>query len=260
MIQTHNEQCDHFQKDELNALSAIYLSDYEQLKDVHPYSFQIIVAPFVPADQFYHENVVYCKIFIAFPDDYPLKSQRFHFEIQGLSRNFTQDNLIRARKVCEQVIEQHEKEADCQPIVFAVVESLRDYVYDQSMYLQELYDQQNSKTEDNYIYIPPMPKFATNTPVTLESFTIWKKKFDQEIYEIKKREKNFTQLEEMMKKISGKQYFDRKQNKEDDNEVLEIINEDDDIVELEDEDYQGEEDDNDEEDQDRPLYEREQLE
>ncbi|CAD8051377.1 unnamed protein product [Paramecium primaurelia] len=141
-----------------------------------------------------------------------------------------------------------------------IVESLRDYVYDQSMYLQELYDQQNSKTEDNYIYIPPMPKFATNTPVTLESFTIWKKKFDQEIYEIKKREKNFTQLEEMMKKISGKQYFDRKQNKEDDNEVLEIINEDDDIVELEDEDYQGEEDDNDEEDQDRPLYEREQLE
>lgn len=41
----------------------------------------------------------------------------------------------------------------------------------------------------------------------------------------------------MMKKTSGKQYFDRKQNKEDDIEVLEIINEDDDIVELEDEDY-----------------------
>ncbi|CAK62269.1 unnamed protein product (macronuclear) [Paramecium tetraurelia] len=237
-------------RNQMHYLLSIYQT-MSNLKDVHPYSFQVIVAPFVPADQFYHDNVVYCKIFVAFPDDYPLKSQRFHFEIQGLSRNFTQDNLIRARKVCESVIDHHEKEADSQPIVFAVVEALRDYVFDQSMYLQELYDQQNSKPDDNYIYIPPMPKFATNTP-------LWKKKFDQEIYEIKKREKNFNQVEEMMKKISGKQYFDRKQNKEDDVDVQDIINEDDDIVELEDEDYQGEE--YYEEDQDRPLYEREQLE
>lgn len=31
-----------------------------------------------------------------------------------------------------------------------------------------------------------MPKFATNTPVTEETFLIWKRKFEQELFELKK--------------------------------------------------------------------------
>lgn len=57
-----------------------------------------------------------------------------------------------------------------------------------------------------------MPKFSTFTPVTIETFMAWKKKFDQEMYEQKRKSKQFLLQEELSRKISGKHFFDKKKH------------------------------------------------
>lgn len=52
------------------------------------------------------------------------------------------------------------------------------------------------------------PKFATYTPVTLESFTAWKKDFDAR-NKLKKIEKKETEV-----KVSGKKWFLGKKEEE----------------------------------------------
>lgn len=103
------------------------------------------------------------------------------------------------------------------------------------MYFQELYEQMQKKESDNILYIPPMPKFSTYTPVTMETFLAWRRKFDQEQYEIKKRQRQFVEKEELMNKISGKHFFmekkkqgerrgEEEEEKLDDEDALEIDN------------------------------------
>jgi hypothetical protein len=48
------------------------------------------------------------------------------------------------------------------------------------------YEDNSKRSTENVLYIPPMPKFATNTPVTEEAFLTWKRKFEAELYEQKK--------------------------------------------------------------------------
>lgn len=92
-----------------------------------------------------------------------------------------------------------------------------------------------------------MPKFSTYTLVTLESFLGWKKKFDAEIYEQKRRLKTFTLEEEFFNKLTGKTYFEKVREKSDKVEYEEDIN-DDDAEELQEDDYESEDDQDEDED------------
>lgn len=79
----------------------------------------------MPAEFFVPEALVTGRIYIDLPIEYPLKTQRFEFQIQGLSKNFTLDMQQQATAVCEKVLDIYEREAEAQPIVFAVVEAFR---------------------------------------------------------------------------------------------------------------------------------------
>ena len=74
-----------------------------------------------------------------------------------------------------------------------------------------------------------MPKFATFTQVTYENFIAWKKKFDAEMYEVKKRQKGFVE-EELNLKPSGRQFFLKEKQKA----VEEELVDDEDAEEVED--------------------------
>lgn len=63
-----------------------------------------------------------------------------------------------------------------------------------------------------------MPKFSTYTQVTVESFLAWKKKFDAEIYEAKRRIKHYSVEEEFLSKLTGKMYFEKVKDKNDKDE------------------------------------------
>ena len=49
--------------------------------------------------------------------------------------------------------------------------------------------------------------------MTVESFLAWKKKFDAEIYEAKRRIKHFSVEEEFISKLTGKMYFEKIKDK-----------------------------------------------
>ena len=55
-------------------------------------------------------------------------------------------------------------------------------------YLVEGKDQiEQSKDEKEVQQVFERPKYETFTPVTLETFTLWKKAFDQQMAELKKK-------------------------------------------------------------------------
>jgi hypothetical protein len=75
---------------------------------------------------------VFARITIELPVDYPLVKQSFLFEIEGLSTHFTREFTKKATDLCENYLNQREKEAlDKEygeargPIIFGFVESLR---------------------------------------------------------------------------------------------------------------------------------------
>ncbi|KAM3143333.1 hypothetical protein pb186bvf_004665 [Paramecium bursaria] len=197
------------------------------------------------------------RINIELPVDYPHKVQRFWYEIEGVSNHFSRELILKANSVCDQVIQQYESIDDKgQFIIFAVVEALRQWLFDKSQYEQDRFDNVNKTGDDNQFYIPNMPKFQTFTQVTMETFTEWKKKFDQELYELKRKSKQFELDQQLKQKQSGKSYFEEKQQHVDD-----IVDDDDDVEELDAEEIKHINDNEEDSDEDyQPLYEREQIE
>jgi hypothetical protein len=68
---------------------------------------------------------------------------------------------------------------------------LKEWMHDLSLNFQNEYENFQKRETDNILYIPPMPKFATSTPVTEETFLVWKRKFEQELFEAKKQTAKF---------------------------------------------------------------------
>lgn len=60
-------------------------------------------------------------------------------------------------------------------LIFSI---FKEWFYIQSQNNQEIYDNNIKASSENTSYIPLMPKFATFTIVTPETFAIWKKKFE----------------------------------------------------------------------------------
>lgn len=108
---------------------------------------------------------------------------------------------------------------------------------------QEIQDALEKKPVESTLFIHTMPKFATFTPVTPETFAVWKNKFEAEMFEIKRRQKNFMLEEELQLKATGKMFF-MKLNKVDEVEII-----DDDAAELSEEDFRKADSDQEEEPQ-----------
>jgi hypothetical protein len=66
-----------------------------------------------------------------------------------------------------------------------------------------------------------MPTFSTITPVTEDTFLVWKRKFELELWEEKKIQNKGLFQEDDKIKITGRQYFERRLNLDQPNETEE---------------------------------------
>lgn len=113
----------------------------------------------------------------------------------------TRDNLNSITKIVEDLIYENRGK----PIVYDLVEDIRVWIVE---YLVEgkAYHEEDPDVVKKIDEVFERPKFSAFTPVTVESFTAWKKEFD---FKHKKVVKKDTE-----DKLSGKQWFLGKKDEE----------------------------------------------
>ena len=112
-------EVDHFnsQKEELDVLESIYLSDMEVLKATAPYKFSVLCKPFLSSSESSNEEFI-LKIIVEFTRRYPQESPRI--EYLPIS-NINQNNIAEIENVSSKVIEA----AAGNPLIFDIVENAR---------------------------------------------------------------------------------------------------------------------------------------
>ena len=181
------------QLDELEALKAIY---GEGIDIIDSHTFDILVEPF-PGEVC--DTQVRLKM--AYSQNYPEELPFYAFKpIKGISESEVEALCAHARSIMEKDLGS--------PMVFDIIEGVKEWLQNR-LQVQE---------EEAKIEVPVVPKHATYTPVTVESFQAWKTAFLAEQQEREMREKEAIQNDVCMNGISyaevwskptGRQMFEK---------------------------------------------------
>ena len=181
------------QLDEIEALQAIY---GEGIDMIDGHTFDILIEPY-PGES----NEIQVRLRIAYSQGYPLELPFYAFKtVKGLTDPELDLLIKHARSLMDRDIGS--------PMVFDVIEGVKDW-------LQTLHQTQAAAA---LIEVPLVPKHATYTPVTVESFEAWKSAFFREQQEREMQEKEAIQglmcmngltHAEVWSKPSGREMFER---------------------------------------------------
>eukprot|EP01016_Furgasonia_blochmanni_P026266 TRINITY_DN2796_c0_g3_i5.p2 TRINITY_DN2796_c0_g3~~TRINITY_DN2796_c0_g3_i5.p2 ORF type:complete len:397 (-),score=75.50 TRINITY_DN2796_c0_g3_i5:1481-2623(-) len=203
------------QKEELDALEAIYLEEMQVIKDTPPYKFSIECTPFLDThpDETADLEDLGLTIHIEFSNKYPQESAKFELE-PYYDKKVDNRSLHEMEKIIDATFNRNKGS----PMVFEIVEGIRDWI--QHNLVDEVTRRNHRKRRNNEELVDEnllkdgerevqnLSKKATSTTVTYETFLNWKKKFDAEMAELKKL-KTAQLVNEYTHRLTGKQHFER---------------------------------------------------
>lgn len=181
------------QIDELEALRAIY-GDGIDVIDNH--TFDILVEPFPGED-----CDTQVRLRIAYSDNYPAELPFYAFKpLKGITTVELDPLTAHARSIMERDLGS--------PMVFDIIEGVKEWLQNRT----------HKQEEEAKVEVPVVPKHATYTPVTVESFQAWKTNFLQEQQAKEMMEKEAIKNEvcmngityaEVWSKPTGRQMFEK---------------------------------------------------
>lgn len=233
------------QKEELDILESIYMDEIELHNPIPPYKFSIQCRPYMDFSLNEALERFAVRLEIELSRNYPQESPKC--EIKHQVDKITNTDIQQVQKLITRTFE----EMKGSPMLFEIVENIRGWlqnnIVDPDLRPKKLKKKAagdelglDSDYEDEEIVIN-LTKKETYTSVTRESFLEWKKKFDQEMENLRREKGEAASSKE--EKLTGKQLFER-------NLALissDMIDKDDEDVEV---DYTKEEVKEDEEEED----------
>ncbi|KRX03292.1 Ubiquitin-conjugating enzyme/RWD-like protein [Pseudocohnilembus persalinus] len=205
VVQNQDKQLNfiEIQQEELQVLESIYLHDLKILKSSPPFKFEVICKPFLSSYDDVSDAQYNLRIIIEFTKYYPEKAPIIEMEpITNISQNDIALIEQKVSKILEQINES--------PILYEVIETARSWIHYNliDMVADEAAKKEEEKTKRKV--------YDTYTPVTEETFKIWKEKFEKEIQDKKDQENKHRQkeIDEFLKKTTGEDYFKQLQQKE----------------------------------------------
>ncbi|KAL4470407.1 hypothetical protein ABPG74_012018 [Tetrahymena malaccensis] len=221
------------QKEEVDVLESIYLNDMKLLKSSYPFKLEVICKPFTIGTEV-SDKSYNLKVIVDFVKSYPLEGKpRVSYEPLN---DITQDHVAEIELLTSKILARNTG----LPIVFEIVESVRDWI---QCNIIDLILEEKNKAQEKAKIIYHRPTFDTYTPCTLENFLKWKAKFEEDMAKLKAKNPKDDET-----KLTGRQFFQRlKEQPTKEAEEEEPEEEDDDS------DYNEEDSDNEEFDEQKPF-------
>jgi hypothetical protein len=198
------------QREEINILSSIYLTDMEFSKQTPPYKLTIHLKPFMEHWVTEDQESLSVQVDIEFTKSYPNEAP--HVELHPKKTLMSKQNLASMNKMKDEIINTFKGI----PMIFEIIESLRYWIQNnlvgpemrpKKMRRKNLNDDLALDLGDEEEVIVNLTKKDTYTPCNLENFLLWKKKFDTEAAELKKLRNEL--VVEDNTKLTGRQLFEK---------------------------------------------------
>ncbi|XP_077976937.1 RWD domain-containing protein 1-like [Glandiceps talaboti] len=207
------------QNNEIEALTAIYPEEFTVLS-TNPHCFEIRLAS-DNADDEDEDTVVQATLQCTYTPKYPDESPIT--EVTS-SENLEDDDVTSILELCQEQVEENLGMAMVFTMVSVIKEKLNEKVDEIKQQQKEL--EERLEEEERAKEKAEEAKKFTGTPVTIETFLAWKKKFDEEMAQ--KKNKTLETAEDS-KKLTGRQLFEQDQSL-DDSEVAFLEEEGDNVV------------------------------
>ena len=209
------EKC---QREEIEALNAIYCSEVKLLRAQYPFKLQIDIRPFLE-----EENLVfpwgYSQLFVSLivemDKEYPQKKPIISF--------FSNNKLFLKNSFILSLQKQFNANFDNKKndfLLLEIVEKIREHLYKEINKSQKLFrkirhflEEEEEEYEvielDPFDYYENLRKKETNTPLTVENFAEWNEVYMKEIRALRKKSRR---KKVDLKKPTGRDLFQDKTN------------------------------------------------
>eukprot|EP00826_Nyctotherus_ovalis_P057496 TRINITY_DN7864_c0_g1_i2.p1 TRINITY_DN7864_c0_g1~~TRINITY_DN7864_c0_g1_i2.p1 ORF type:complete len:240 (-),score=96.68 TRINITY_DN7864_c0_g1_i2:152-871(-) len=202
------ESSTEMQNEEMESLQSIYMDEFVLLNE-SPLTYELIVL--ADTEDSTLEDGIKARLRVEYTEKYPEEAPLISAYI-GHPLSKTDLNNI------EGIIEKARAEFSGMAIVFDVGESVREYLQERKAKLtkEEQKIKDDVKQEKSYKIIKLDKEITSFTPVTVDTYTIWREKFDKEKIEEQKTKlgaaerKQASLAEEAAKRPTGREYFEIK--------------------------------------------------
>jgi len=212
------------QEMELQALEAIFMSDFTIQSNIVPFQFTIVINP---AEE--DESNVGVVLSISLPENYPEDSPAIEYQtVKGLKGSA----LVELDSIIEEEIESNRGTA----MIFSIVQRVKDWLIERNnvkpVSMHDAIgrkDLQLGPSIGVQVLIDNTPK-KDSTPFSMDLFLIWNERFKEQLLESEAKEQHEAIDTGKSGRITGKQFFEMRsainfEEKDEDEENVYFIDE-----------------------------------